>query len=121
MKEVYHLYKISSTQRNMKELAGERFTFFGTQGGYLYKNGACPVLGYRELGEEESRKELGMEETAWLYECNVALLAEETLRRSKEITEDIEKRLDEWETILKQGKEEGGNDREPDRTKHTDE
>ena len=91
--EVYHLYKIPASKKVMEQVKDERFTFFGVNGGYLYKTGECPVEEYRELSEKDSMFELCDEETTWLLECNIKLLAEDAIKRSEEIEAEFEKKL----------------------------
>lgn len=94
----YRLFALPFAIESAKAATGQRFSRISSGYVLIYTDGEAPHNS-AEITEEEVGR-LTKQDARWLYDCNVALLAEETKAHEKEILASVKEQLDKLEEAL---------------------
>ena len=100
----YRLFALPYTAETMKEAERERFVRATADYILIYTNKRKKPENCAEITENEVYRLTGPE-TMWLYDCNVALILEETRKNAGAVAQNLSDRLDELEAALKRQRE----------------
>lgn len=102
MKKTYRLYAMPYNAETVGAAEKERFSRVAADYVLIYT--AKRVKNAVQVTEAEAHR-LSGSERQWLFDCNTALLAEETKRHSGEILQNLSEKLDKLESALAAQKE----------------
>lgn len=103
-KITYRLFALSLNRRNVELAADERFSRVTPNYVLIYTTGAKPDGSIGVAAWEVDQ--LSEADRVWLYDCNTAILAEESEKRKPEVIRSISERMERLEEELRKLKDE---------------
>ncbi len=103
-KAKYRLWAAATDANSTATAEQARFSRVGTAYVLIYDKRKPNIEHCVEVAESEINA-LNAAEAQWLWDCNVALIAEETAKNRKQIMESIDEKLDRFEAALKRQRE----------------
>ena len=103
-KTSYRLYALSLNRKNMELAASERFSRVTPYYILVYTTAEKPTGAIEIIGEELER--LSAEDSRWIFDCNIAILAEEAELRKPEVMRSLSERVERLEEELAKKRQE---------------
>lgn len=99
-KTIYRLYALAVNAVNAEYAAQQRFNRITPGYILVYTADGKPTAGVEVRGKDLNR--LTASDAGWLFDCNVALIAEEAARKTQDIAKALDEKLAGFEAALEE-------------------